>query len=145
VRGLTEIRPGTYVYNDRTTAELGACSWQHCAYTVLATVISTAVPGQAVVDAGSKALFREELRGSAANGFGALLDRPDVMVKGMSEEHGLLDLSRTDWRPRIGELVRIVPNHVCVSVNLHDTIWGVRAERIERKWRVAARGWEMEH
>jgi D-serine deaminase-like pyridoxal phosphate-dependent protein len=145
VRGLTEIRPGTYVYNDRTTAELGACSWQDCAYTVLATVISTAVPGQAVVDAGSKALFREELGGSAANGFGALLDRPEVIVKGMSEEHGLLDLSRTDWRPRIGELLRIVPNHVCVSVNLHDTIWGVRADRIERRWRVAARGWEMEH
>jgi D-serine deaminase-like pyridoxal phosphate-dependent protein len=144
IRGLTEIRPGTYVYNDRTTAELGACSWEECAYTVLATVISTAVAGQAVVDAGSKALFREELRGSAANGFGALLDRPDVIVKGMSEEHGLLDLSHTDWRPRIGELVRIVPNHVCVSVNLHDTVWGVRGSRIERRWSVAGRGWELE-
>jgi D-serine deaminase-like pyridoxal phosphate-dependent protein len=144
VRGLTEIRPGTYIYNDRTTAELGACSWDECAYTVLATVISTAVPGQAVVDAGSKALFREELRGSAANGFGALLDRPEVIVKGMSEEHGLLDLSQTDWRPRVGDIVRIVPNHVCVSVNLHDTIWGVRGERIERSWTVAGRGWELE-
>lgn len=144
IRGLTEIRPGTYIYNDRTTAEIGACTWNECAYTVLATVISTAVPGQAVVDAGSKALFREELRGSAAAGFGALLDRPEVVVKGMSEEHGLLDLSRTDWQPRIGEIVRIVPNHVCVSVNLHDTVWGVRGDRIERRWSVPARGWELE-
>jgi D-serine deaminase-like pyridoxal phosphate-dependent protein len=141
MRGLTEIRPGTYIFNDRTTALLGACGWDDCAYTVLATVVSTAVPGQAVVDAGSKALFREDLRGDGA-GFGALLDRPDVIVKSMSEEHGLLDLSRSDWRPRIGDRVRIVPNHVCVSVNLHATVWGVRDDVIERCWPVAARGWE---
>jgi D-serine deaminase-like pyridoxal phosphate-dependent protein len=142
LEGLTEIRPGTYIFNDRTTAAVGACEWDDCAYTVLATVISTAVPGQAVVDAGSKALFREEMRGAEWPGFGALLDQPDVVVKGMSEEHGLLDLSHTSWRPRIGERVRIVPNHVCVSVNLHDRIYGVRGSSIERSWRVEARGWD---
>jgi D-serine deaminase-like pyridoxal phosphate-dependent protein len=141
VRGLTEIRPGTYIFNDRTTALLGACGWEDCAYSVLATVVSTAVAGQAVVDAGSKALFREDLRGDGT-GFGALLDRPDVMVKSMSEEHGLLDISRSEWRPRVGERVRIVPNHVCVSVNLHATVWGVRDDTIEKSWPVAARGWE---
>jgi D-serine deaminase-like pyridoxal phosphate-dependent protein len=135
IRGLTEIRPGTYIFNDRTTALIGACSWDDCAYTVLATVVSTAVPGQAVVDAGSKALFREELRRADAAGFGALLDRPDVVVKGMSEEHGLLDLSGTGWRPRVGERVRIVPNHVCVSVNLHDRVWAVRGDRLRRAGR----------
>jgi D-serine deaminase-like pyridoxal phosphate-dependent protein len=144
IEGLTEIRPGTYIYNDRTTAAVGACEWEDCAYTVLATVISTAVPGQAVVDAGSKALFREEMRGSVEwTGFGALVDQPDVVVKGMSEEHGLLDLSNTSWRPRIGERVRIVPNHVCVSVNLHDRIFGIRGSSIEKSWAVAARGWEV--
>jgi D-serine deaminase-like pyridoxal phosphate-dependent protein len=97
-----------------------------------------------VVDAGSKALFREELRGTEWPGFGALLDRPDVVVKGMSEEHGLLDLSRTSWRPRIGERLRIVPNHVCVSVNLHARVHGVRGEGVERVWEVEARGWEIE-
>jgi D-serine deaminase-like pyridoxal phosphate-dependent protein len=142
IEGLTEIRPGTYIFNDRTTAAIGACSWEDCAYSVLATVVSTAVGGQAVVDAGAKALFREELRGSSWPGFGAVLERPDVIVKGMSEEHGLLDLSQTDWRPRVGDRVRIVPNHVCVSVNLHDTVWAVRGERIEMSWPVSARGWE---
>lgn len=142
IRGLTEIRPGTYIFNDRTTAAVGACAWDDCAYTVLATVVSTAVTGQAVVDAGSKALFREELRGADGAGFGALLDRPDVVVSGMSEEHGILDLSRTDWRPRVGDRVRIVPNHVCVSVNLHAVVRGVSGERIERSWPVVARGWE---
>jgi D-serine deaminase-like pyridoxal phosphate-dependent protein len=141
VRGLTEIRPGTYIFNDRTTALLGACDWDDCAYSVLATVVSTAVAGQAVVDAGSKALFREDLRGDGT-GFGALLDRPDVIVKSMSEEHGLLDTSRSEWRPRVGDRVRIVPNHVCVSVNLHAKVWGVRDDTIEASWPVAARGWE---
>jgi D-serine deaminase-like pyridoxal phosphate-dependent protein len=139
---VNEIRPGTYIFNDRTTAQTGACEWRDCAYTVLATVVSTAVAGQAVVDAGAKALFREELRGSPEAGFGALLDRPDVVVAAMSEEHGLLDLTRTAWRPRVGDLVRIVPNHVCVSVNLHDTMWGLRGDVIERSWAVAARGWD---
>jgi D-serine deaminase-like pyridoxal phosphate-dependent protein len=58
IGGLTEIRPGTYIFNDRTTAAVGACTWENCAYSVLATVISTAVPGLAVIDAGSKALAR---------------------------------------------------------------------------------------
>ncbi|CAN5695975.1 alanine racemase [soil metagenome] len=142
IGGLTEIRPGTYIFNDRTTVATGACSRDDCAYSVLATVVSTAVSGQAVVDAGAKALFREELRGGDQTGFGALLDQPDVVVKAMSEEHGLLDLSTTSWRPRVGERVRIVPNHVCVSVNLHERVVGVRGEQPERVWAVEARGWE---
>ena len=139
IAGLTEVRPGTNIFNDRTTAEIGACGWDECAYSILATVVSTAVPGQAVVDAGSKALSREEIRADAA-GFGALLDRPEIVVKGVSEEHGLLDLSRTDWRPRIGERVRIVPNHVCVSVNLQERLYAVRADAVVEAWDVAARG-----
>lgn len=138
---LTEIRPGTYIFNDRTTAEVGACAWEDCAYTVLATIVSTAVAGQAVVDAGSKALTREELRSPDGAGFGALFDRPEVVVKALSEEHGTLDLTRTDWRPRIGERVRIVPNHVCVSVNMHPRVWGVEHDAVRTSWEVAARGW----
>jgi D-serine deaminase-like pyridoxal phosphate-dependent protein len=141
VKGMGETRPGTYIFNDRTTAAIDACAWDDCAYTVLATVVSNAVPGQAVVDAGSKALFREDVRGNSMPGFGALLDRPEVIVKAMSEEHGMLDLAKTDWRPRVGEQVRIVPNHVCVSVNLHPVLWGVRGDAIETRWTVAARGW----
>lgn len=142
IGGLTEIRPGTYIFNDRTTAAIGACAWEDCAYSVLARVVSTAVPGQAVVDAGSKALFREEVRGAGWPGFGALLDRPDVTVRSLSEEHGILDLSATEWQPRVGDLVRIVPNHVCVSVNLHATVHGIRGERVETAWPVTARGWD---
>lgn len=141
LRGVTEMRPGTYVYNDRTTAEIGACAWDECAFTVLATVVSTAVAGQAVIDAGTKALGREPMRGAdGGGGFGALLEHPEVVVKGMSEEHGLLDLSRSSWKPRVGELVRVIPNHVCIVVHLNDTMHGVRGEVVERSWPVDARG-----
>src|SRR5439155_20260696 len=113
------------------------CNWDDCALTVLATVVSTAVPDQAVIDAGSKALGREPLRAAeSAGGFGALLDRPDVIVKSMSEEHGLLDLSRTSWRPKVGEIVRVVPNHVCIVVHLNDVMFGVRRGKVERSWPV---------
>jgi D-serine deaminase-like pyridoxal phosphate-dependent protein len=140
LHGVTEMRPGTYVYNDRTTAEIGACKWDDCAFTVLATVVSTAVDGQAVIDAGSKALGREPMRGAAGEGFGNLLEHQEVIVKGMSEEHGLLDLSRTSWKPHVGEMVRVIPNHVCIVVHLNDTMHGVRGDRVERSWAVDARG-----
>jgi len=139
--GVTEIRPGTYVYNDRTTAAIGACDWDDCALTVLATVVSTAIPGQAVVDAGTKALGREPMRGTdSADGFGCVLEHPDVVVKSMSEEHGILDLVKSDWRPRVGDQVRIIPNHVCIVVHLNDAIAGIRGDEVETTWPVAARG-----
>lgn len=139
VAGVTEVRPGTYVYNDRTTATVGACHWDDCALTVLATVVSTAVKGQVVVDAGSKALGREPLR-AEGDGYGALLDHPEVIVSRMSEEHGILDISKTSWRPRLGDLVRIVPNHVCIVVHQFDEIIGVRGHAVETRWPVTARG-----
>jgi D-serine deaminase-like pyridoxal phosphate-dependent protein len=140
VAGLTEIRPGINIFNDRNTTAVGACTWDECAYSVLATVVSTAVPGQAVIDAGSKALAKEE--GLApGGGYGALLDRPDVVVQSLSEEHGLLDLTRTQWRPRVGDRVRVVPNHVCASVNLHERLWAVHEGTVQKAWAVAGRGW----
>lgn len=140
VAGLTEIRPGINIFNDRNTAALGACTWDECAYSVLATVVSTAVPGQAVIDAGAKALAKEE--GLAPEGgYGALLDRPDIVVRSLSEEHGLLDLSGTEWRPRVGDRVRVVPNHVCASVNLHERLWAVHEGTVQEAWAVTGRGW----
>ena len=140
IDGVTEMRPGTYIFNDRTTAEIGACGWDDCALTVVATVVSTAVPGQAVIDAGSKALGREPMRGGAADGFGCLWDRREVVIQAMSEEHGILDLSRTDWSPRVGDRVRVVPNHVCIVVHLADLVYGVRGDAVVSSWPVAARG-----
>ncbi|MDX2183974.1 MAG: alanine racemase [Gemmatimonadaceae bacterium] len=140
VPAITEMRPGTSVYNDRTTAAIGACAWDDCALTVLATVISTSVPGQAVVDAGTKALGREPVRGAAGEGWAALRDHPDVVVSRMSEEHGILDLSNTDWRPRVGDQVHLVPNHVCIVVHLFDAVLASRDGVLGNGWPVSARG-----
>jgi D-serine deaminase-like pyridoxal phosphate-dependent protein len=137
--GATEVRPGTNIFNDRTTFAVDACAWDECAYSVLATVVSTSVPGQAVIDAGAKAIARDPLP-TDEPGLGALLDRPDVLVRSVSEEHGVLDLSRTEWRPKVGDRVRVVPNHVCVSVNLQERLWGVRGDEIVDEWEVAGRG-----
>jgi D-serine deaminase-like pyridoxal phosphate-dependent protein len=140
IPGVTEIRPGTYVYNDRTTAAVGACAWEDCALTVLATVVSTAVPGQAVIDAGTKALGREPMRGVPGEGFGQVVGHPEVLVARMSEEHGILDLGQSGWRPVVGERVQVIPNHVCIVVHLNDLIYGVRGGAVETSWPVAARG-----
>ncbi len=140
VEGVTEFRPGTYVYNDRTTAAIGACHLDDCAATVIATVVSTAVPGQAVIDAGTKALGREPVRGAPGEGFGQVLEHPEVIVERMSEEHGVLDLSTSSWRPEVGDRVHVIPNHVCIVMHLNDVVYGVRNGALERSWPVAARG-----
>jgi D-serine deaminase-like pyridoxal phosphate-dependent protein len=137
IDGLTEIRSGSCIFNDLESATQGSASWDDLAYTVLATVVSTAVQGQAVVDAGSKALAKE--MPPKEGGYGALLDRPEVRVTALSEEHGVLDLSGTDWRPRVGDRVRIVPGHVCVSVNLQDRLLALDADAVE-EWALEARG-----
>lgn len=139
VTGVTEVRPGTYVYNDRAVEAFGACSWDDCALTVLATVVSTAVPGQAVVDAGSKSLGREPLH-MPDMGYGCVMDHHEVHIIRMSEEHGILDLTHTDWRPRVGDVVRLIPNHACIVVHLNDQMVGVRGELVEVAWPVSARG-----
>lgn len=137
---VTEFRPGTYVFNDRTTAAIGACASEDCALTVLATVVSTSVSGQAVVDAGSKALGREPMRGASAEGYGAVAGHDALVVSALSEEHGTLDLSKTSWRPRVGDRIRIVPNHACIVVHLNDCLYAVDGEVVEGIWPVAARG-----
>ncbi|MDQ2889312.1 MAG: alanine racemase [Gemmatimonadota bacterium] len=137
---VTEIRPGSYVYNDRTIATLGACDWSDCALTVLATVVSTSVNGQAVIDAGSKALGREPMASGETAGFGELLNHPEVRVARMSEEHGVLDLTGSTRRLRVGERVRVIPNHVCVAVSQFDVTYGARGETLETAWRIDARG-----
>lgn len=134
---LTEVRAGTCIFNDCDALAVGAAEPEHLAYSVLATVVSTAVDGRAAVDAGSKALAKESRGGNG--GYGFLLERPEVPVVALSEEHGMLDLTGTDWRPRVGERVRVVPNHVCVSVNLQDRLLVARGDGAE-SWPLEARG-----
>lgn len=137
IEGLTEVRAGTCIFNDRDAVSVGAAASDDLAYTVLSTVISTAIEGRVAIDAGSKALAKEP-RGGAGT-FGVLRDHPDVVVAALSEEHGVLDVSNSDWRPAVGDRVHVIPNHVCVSVNLQDRLLVVDGEAVEA-WPLEGRG-----
>ncbi len=141
VPGLNEIRPGTYVYNDWNTVASGACTPQDCAAGILVTVVSTARPGQIIVDGGSKTFSSDRLSGSGAEStFGHVVEAPAARFHKMNEEHGYIDVTECDRKFKIGERLRIIPNHICVAVNLHERMVGIRKEEVEEVWEVAGRG-----
>ncbi|MET0746977.1 MAG: D-TA family PLP-dependent enzyme [Rhizobium sp.] len=138
VPAATEHRAGTYIYNDRSMVRAGHCSDNDCAMHVLATVVSRPTANRAVIDAGSKALT-SDLLGFAD--FGSVVDYPDAVITGLSEEHGVIDMSAcTGKRPDIGDKIRIIPNHTCVISNLFDTMVFHRDGIVTRVEIVAARG-----
>ena len=134
---MTEHRAGTYVYNDVMMVHSGVATWDDCAMHVRATVVSTPTPDRVVIDAGSKVLTREQYY---VQNFGYVVDYPEAAVVNMSEEHGMLDVSRSARKPKVGEVLRIVPNHCCVVSNMVDEVYGVRNGTVEVVWPVAARG-----
>lgn len=140
ISSLTEIRPGTYVFNDRNTMGVGACERSQCALRVVATVVSTAVPGRAVIDGGTKTFSSDRLLSGTQAGFGEVGEDPSIVFESMSEEHGQLDVSRSDTELRIGDKLSVIPNHVCACVNMHDRIWYHRNGVVEGSWEVAGRG-----
>ncbi|NKN38741.1 D-TA family PLP-dependent enzyme [Agrobacterium sp. a22-2] len=138
VPSATEHRAGTYIYNDRSMVRAGHCSLDDCAMFILATVVSRPTADRAILDAGSKALTSDLL---GFSDHGMIVDYPDAVITGLSEEHGTVDLSRCKGRrPEIGEKVRIVPNHTCVVSNLFDTMTFHRDGIVTRVESVAARG-----
>ena len=139
VQGLNDIRPGTYVFNDLNTVAGGGCALEDCAASVLATVISHAEPGRMIVDGGSKTFSSDRLS-SGGPGHGRVMEAPGAVFHKMNEEHGFIDLEKAERTFQIGEKIRIIPNHVCVVVNLHEYVYGVRNGVVEEVWNVEARG-----
>lgn len=140
VARLNEIRPGTYIFNDRNTWMTGGCELSDCAASILTTVVSTAVPGQMILDGGSKTFSSDRCAAPDAPGFGYFPDAPQAVLTRMNEEHGFVDVRETGRNWKVGERVRVVPNHICVAMNLHEQVYGVRGDRVETVWRVEARG-----
>lgn len=134
---VTEYRPGTYIYNDRSQVTRGACALADCAMTVAATVVSRPTTTRAILDAGSKALTSDLL---GMSGYGLLRDYPDAVITGLSEEHGHVDLSACARKPEIGETVSVIPNHACVVTNMFDEIVLHRGGADMRCVKVDARG-----
>ena len=137
VPATTEIRPGTYVFNDASCVANKLASIEECALRVLVTVVSKAIPGQCVVDGGTKTFSSDATVGVGT--FGLFPDRPDWTMIKMNEEHGYVKLAG-DKSPKIGEKIWMVPSHVCTTVNMHDEIAYGRAGKVEGMFKVAARG-----
>jgi D-serine deaminase-like pyridoxal phosphate-dependent protein len=139
---LTELRPGVYVFGDAQQWELGHCKPEDIALTVESTVVSRR-PGPAgeprfIVDAGSKVLGTD--RAAWATGYGRLLDHPDARIVALSEHHATVEWPSGQDLPPLGARLRVVPNHVCLTINLVDEVLVVRGGVAEERWAVAARG-----
>ena len=137
LKGATEHRAGTYVFNDRMMIACGAATLDDVALHVYATVVSRAGEMRGIVDAGSKTLTSDT---GGLDGHGYILEHPQARIARFAEEHGFLDFASSNTRPEVGDVVRIVPNHVCVVVNMVDKVVLVRGEEIVGEMAVAARG-----
>ncbi|HZC44461.1 MAG TPA: alanine racemase, partial [Acidobacteriaceae bacterium] len=137
--GVTEIRPGTYVFNDRNTVDAESATYADCAVTVLATVVSTSVRYRAIIDAGSKTLAADALLSGDRKYFGYVQNHPEFLLEDLSEEHGHIAIPE-DSLVAVGDRLRVVPNHVCPCMNLHDQVFVVREDQVVDQWKVAARG-----
>ncbi|WP_082232982.1 alanine racemase [Halobacillus massiliensis] len=141
VDGITEIRPGTYVFNDSMQVKLGVSKWKDCAAKVVATVVSRPSEKRAVIDGGSKT-FATDVQPNHAplhlKGFGVLPEYPEAEFARMNEEHGVILTDASDLK--IGGQVEIIPNHICSTVNLHNYVYLKKENNEYEKIKVEARG-----
>jgi len=137
---VTEIRPGTYVFNDMNTVRGGFCTLDDCAATIVCTVVSDAVAGQVVLDGGTKTFTSDRCGPAPDSGHGFIVEYPDAMITKLTEEHGQVDVSRCERRPQVGERVTVIPNHICPCINLQDAVWWREADGRLRPLTIQARG-----
>jgi D-serine deaminase-like pyridoxal phosphate-dependent protein len=141
--GITEIRPGNYVFYDATQVALGLVDENRCALSVLATVVSRPDVGRAILDAGSKALAAERISPRTAD-LGIVLGRPGLRLERLFEEQAIA-VGEECVDLRVGDRVQIVPNHACAAVNLHERMLVVEEGAVVDVWPVEAAGWAHAH
>jgi len=138
VDGVTEMRPGTYVFNDVSAFRYGRFGVEDCAARFVATVVSRPAPNRAVLDTGAKSLAMDPSRAHAGHGY--IVGHPDVTIVKLSEEHGVCEIPGGEAGFAVGDRVEVIPNHVCPTVNLMDELLIARDGQIVDAWKVAARG-----
>jgi D-serine deaminase-like pyridoxal phosphate-dependent protein len=144
VDGITEIRPGTYVFYDRMQIRLEACSLDECAAVVVCTVVSRPTRDLAIIDGGSKTFATDVGPGAEPlnlEGYGHVVGYSGAVLERLTEEHGMLSVDE-DCDLEVGDTLQIIPNHICSTVNLHDEVYlvgedgGVEAMRVEARGKV---------
>ena len=138
VPGITEMRPGTYVFHDNNAFRHGRIGPDRCAARLVSTVVSRPAPERAIVDAGSKALALDPSPSHPGHGY--IVGHPGATIARLSEEHGVVTLPPAERGFDVGDRVEIIPNHICPAVNLTDELVIVRAGHVVDRWPVAARG-----
>ncbi|MGG1635033.1 alanine racemase [Paenibacillus sp. NRS-1760] len=142
VDGITEVRPGTYIYQDRMQAAFGTCALEDCAGVVLATIVSRPYEDLIIIDGGSKTFATDVQPGNSPlflKGFGHIIGDPEAILERMNEEHGMIRV-QPGSNYQVGDLVRIIPNHICSTVNLHSFVYIKDSTGQLHKTTVAARG-----
>lgn len=132
----TEMRPGMYAFNDRFVMAAGGAEVEDCAVTVVATVVARPEPNRIIIDAGSKTFASDGFR---HGGYGHVIGHPNLTLRSLSEEHGTIQVTG-DCSLRIGDVLRIIPNHICPAINLADELYGFRGGQLETVIPVSARG-----
>jgi D-serine deaminase-like pyridoxal phosphate-dependent protein len=137
LEGATEHRAGTCIFNDLMMIQAGFATLNDCAFQVYTSVVSRGGPDRGILDAGSKTLTSDT---GGLQGHGRIVEHPNAVIHKFAEEHGFLDLSQCNRKPEVGDIVRVIPNHVCVTVNMFDQLVAVRGGEIVDVIPVAARG-----
>jgi len=137
LKGLTEVRAGSYIFNDVSQLDTNFITPNDCALRIVSTVISASYPGRAIIDAGSKTL--SDATAHLSNGYGYVIENPKIKIVKLNEEHGYLEFS-PEIEIKVGQQLTIIPNHVCTVVNLCDQLIGVKDGKINKMIPVCARG-----
>ncbi len=137
--GVTEVRTGNYVFYDRVQLKLGSCTEEQISASVLATVVSRPAQDRAIIDAGNKTMCTDNAADFSQT-IGVVVDHPELTFHYSSEEHGRITSQTGAIALKVGDRVRLFPNHACGMMNMHDEVYGVRGEAVEEIWQVAARG-----
>ena len=139
VPGVTEIRPGTYVFNDVQQMRLGVATERNCAARVLVTVVARPTAERFLVDAGTKAFTSDGGDGPPFPGRGVVVGRSELVLDFMNEEHGVGHIEG-DAELSIGDRLQVIPLHACATVNMFDVAAGVRGDVVERELAISGRG-----
>ncbi|MBS4202134.1 alanine racemase [Bacillus sp. FJAT-49732] len=140
VTGVTDVRPGTYIFGDLTQVSIGVHHLNDCALTVKVTIVSRPSPDRAVIDAGTKVFTMDGSESPIGTGRGYVIGHPNIQVSWFTEEHGMLQLTSEDQYLTVGDTLEIVPVHCCAVINMFDEVAAVRDNEVEAIWPVLGRG-----
>jgi D-serine deaminase-like pyridoxal phosphate-dependent protein len=138
---LNLYHPGNYIFMDAIQLSTGTAREEDCALTILASVISHPREDLFLCDAGAKCLGLDQGAhgNSSIRGYGVVIGHPEITVAGLSEEVGKLHVEgKTDLK--VGDRIRIIPNHACSSANLTSYYVGHRGDEIDHLIAVDVRG-----